>query len=654
MTGATVSGNVYVFTSPASQPTNYSPTGISKVNYWLDNPSMSGAARWTEGLTPYDFAGTASTNLANPWNTASIANGTHTITQLVTMTSGGTETDTATFTVNNGGATTSTVGVAISPTAAALQVGGTQQFNASVTGTTNTAVTWLVAGIQGGSTTTGSISPSGLYTAPASVPSGGTVTITARSAADGTKSASASVSISPAPTAVSISVSPTSASLQGGQTQQFSASVTGTTNTGVNWYVGGAQGGNSSVGTISSGGLYTAPMCPSQSTPTVTAQSAYDSSASASATLSLTAAASGTGGNYYVAANGSDSNDGSACRPWATIQHAASTVGAGATVHVGAGTYYITSAINSSKSGTSTAPITFVSTSRWGAKIVSNATIDSCWVNYGNYVNIEGFEITESSTGSCRIGILNRASYVRILSNKVHDLTKAWAITNCDGQNGAGGIQTYSIDSTQSNVDVIGNMVFHMGSPTNSWYTNHNCVYIHGFYIATPYTRVMNNMSFQNFSDGIKIGGGYSAAHVTAANNTVFANGYTGFFVGGTGSYVNMVNNIVYANNEGIDYQYAPAGGTFLNNLVNGNSSNWVANGSTSHSGDVNANPQFVNYQPDGSGDYHLAPGSPAINTGTSQGAPSNDFDGGPRPIGGAYDIGMYEMGTSTMKWPWW
>src|SRR4051794_29755681 len=58
---------------------------------------------------------------------------------------------------------------------------------------------------------------------------------------------------------VVVSVTPTSATVQTGSTQQFSASVTGTSNTTVTWSVNGAVGGSDSVGIISTAGLYTAP-----------------------------------------------------------------------------------------------------------------------------------------------------------------------------------------------------------------------------------------------------------------------------------------------------------------------------------------------------------------------------------------------------------
>jgi uncharacterized protein YjdB len=88
------------------------------------------------------------------------------------------------------------VSVTISPTSATVRTGKTAQFTATVQNTSNTAVTWKVNGITGGNSTIGTISNSGLYKAPSSVPSPSTVTVAAVSVADPTKSASASVTIS--------------------------------------------------------------------------------------------------------------------------------------------------------------------------------------------------------------------------------------------------------------------------------------------------------------------------------------------------------------------------------------------------------------------------------------------------------------------------
>jgi len=82
------------------------------------------------------------------------------------------------------------------------------------------------------------------------------------------------------PATLALSISPSTASITTGGTQQFSASITGTSNTGVNWL---ASGG----GTISSTGVYTAGNNPGSYT--VTATSLADGSTSAQAKVTITA-----------------------------------------------------------------------------------------------------------------------------------------------------------------------------------------------------------------------------------------------------------------------------------------------------------------------------------------------------------------------------
>lgn len=94
---------------------------------------------------------------------------------------------------------TSGITVVVSPASVSLQTAAQQQFSATVSGTTDQRVTWRVNDLPGGSTTTGTISPQGLYTAPASVPSTPTVTVKATSVADPNQSGTAQVTIVGAP-----------------------------------------------------------------------------------------------------------------------------------------------------------------------------------------------------------------------------------------------------------------------------------------------------------------------------------------------------------------------------------------------------------------------------------------------------------------------
>ncbi len=146
---------------------------------------------------------------------------------------------------------TEPVTVQLSPSSQTLSPGAQQQFTATVLGASDPSVVWAVDNAGSGSATTGSITATGLYTAPQTA---GTHTITATSVADSTKSASATVTVQG-----NVSVSPASVGLTAGGSQHFTATVVGVTNPVVTWSVDGVSGGNSSVGTIDANGNYSAP-----------------------------------------------------------------------------------------------------------------------------------------------------------------------------------------------------------------------------------------------------------------------------------------------------------------------------------------------------------------------------------------------------------
>ncbi len=99
----------------------------------------------------------------------------------------------------NGGSGSGTgaeaVAVSVSPGTANIRAGSSYTFSVTVTGSSNTSVAWAVNGTAGGNATVGTITSSGNYSAPASLPSPNTVTITATSAADTSKSGSSTVTL---------------------------------------------------------------------------------------------------------------------------------------------------------------------------------------------------------------------------------------------------------------------------------------------------------------------------------------------------------------------------------------------------------------------------------------------------------------------------
>ena len=133
------------------------------------------------------------------------------------------------------------VAVRLSPSSAILDQGATRQFTATVTGSTNTAVTWSVQESGGGS-----ITNEGLYTAPATT---GAFHVIATSQADSTKTA---IAIATVVTPITVSISPSGVTLARGAAWLFIESVTGS-HSGVTWSVQEPAGGSVS------GGFYTAP-----------------------------------------------------------------------------------------------------------------------------------------------------------------------------------------------------------------------------------------------------------------------------------------------------------------------------------------------------------------------------------------------------------
>ncbi len=79
--------------------------------------------------------------------------------------------------------------VSISPATARIRIRQTHQFTA------NTKVVWKINGVTGGNSTLGKINTAGLYTAPNAVPSPATVTLTAVSTVDPSKSGTAAIAI---------------------------------------------------------------------------------------------------------------------------------------------------------------------------------------------------------------------------------------------------------------------------------------------------------------------------------------------------------------------------------------------------------------------------------------------------------------------------
>lgn len=178
------------------------------------------------------------------------------------------------------------ISVAITSHPAGINAGLSYQFVANVMHATNTAVSWSLACSSACSgAAIGVVSPDGTYSAPAAVPQPVDLVVTATSAADTTKSASAQFRLMPA---VQISMGPAPAQVVLGFVHHFTADIQNDLNNrGVQWFVGDVAGGNATLGTIDSQGVYSAPTGSSEMIISIVAKSVTDPTKTDSATVTL-------------------------------------------------------------------------------------------------------------------------------------------------------------------------------------------------------------------------------------------------------------------------------------------------------------------------------------------------------------------------------
>jgi hypothetical protein len=402
--------------------------------------------------------------------------------------------------------------------------------------------------------------------------------------------------------------------------------------------------------------------------------------------INLTPAAA-QGQTYYVAVNGSDaSGDGSLAHPWATIQHAAGLVSAGDTVLINPGSY--TGGIHVETGGTAAEPLTFKAN---GSGVViqgSGSDRDAFFIDQADYVTVEGLIIQGAERAGLRISLSDHVS--------VRDMTFA--------NNGTWGLFTdfsdYTlVEDSQSYGAALEHGIYISNSsdyPTirrNRLHHNHRCglhmngdismggdgIISHGLVEGNIIyengvgggsginmdgvtdTLVRNNLLYDNHASGIslyQIDGGSGSMNNRVLNNTILmpADGRWAINIPEVNDTNNkLFNNILHSDHSwrgsisiasptlaGFESDYnvvtdrmSTDTGDSLTSLTE-----WQALGYDIHS--FHATPEQLFQYPAGS-NYHLKPGSPAIDSGATLSDVLDDLQGIPRPHGAGYDIGAYE-----------
>ncbi|MFB7813658.1 choice-of-anchor Q domain-containing protein [Paenibacillus chitinolyticus] len=183
---------------------------------------------------------------------------------------------------------------------------------------------------------------------------------------------------------------------------------------------------------------------------------------------------SAAGPDYYVAANGNDSNPGTLSSPWKTLQYAANQAGPGSTVYVRGGVY--NEKLKITKSGSAQqGPITFSSYNSEAAVIDGtglsvSGTEGLIDLTDASYVNIKGFEVRNYTTAKSNVmpvGIYvhGAGGFINLSGNKVHDIKNTAAPVGTDllGRD-AHGIAVYGTKAPQSihDVTIDGNELYNL------------------------------------------------------------------------------------------------------------------------------------------------------------------------------------------------
>jgi parallel beta-helix repeat protein len=369
----------------------------------------------------------------------------------------------------------------------------------------------------------------------------------------------------------------------------------------------------------------------------------------------------------------SDAGSGTATQPFCTIGAAAGRVSAGQTVQVAAGTY--PESVIVPTSGTSSAPITF--TVGPGANVVVSGQVSGFTISGRSWVTVNGFSVT--GTSSFGITVTN-SSHITLSGNHVSysghpvsgqtksgirlsNVTDSLVSGNTADHNTYAGIE---LNSGSTRNEVRGNLTFNNargyeraapgirlysapGNTVDANVSHHNEDSGIEAYAGSNNSLIYNNVTYDNGDHGID---NLTCTGQRIIANTAYKNVTAGINVEGTSTGATLANNISVDNgiksprtHSDIRIEAGSTAGTTMDydlvylsvpdTMLIWNSTSYSslaafqsATGQEAHG--IQADPRWAGPP---TGDFHLTPGSPAIDSGNSgaSGQPSADTEGNPR-----------------------
>jgi parallel beta-helix repeat protein len=394
---------------------------------------------------------------------------------------------------------------------------------------------------------------------------------------------------------------------------------------------------------------------------------------------------------YYVSPSGVDTNPGTPASPFREIRQALTVVAPGDLVLVADGSYkgFDVNAVN----GTAGRPITIQAQGKAALVLATtdrSDNRDNIFITYSSYVIVDGFTSSNGPRSGMRIDNSNNVTarngtfgtnatwgiftdfsndtllennecfasgtqhgiYVSnssarpiVRGNRLHDNAGCGLHMNGDLSQGGVGLIVGAL--------VENNVIWNNGTAGGSG------INMDGVQGST----IVNNLLYGNHASGIsayQTDGAAGPSGDLIAHNTIdqAPDGRAAMNISSTAGPLTLRNNVFFQEKTGgyavsfaaqadvtnTDSDYNILGGAAELTADGGNTlvalAQWQTQGLEVHSFTATLAALFV---APGS-DYHLAPGSPAVDTGLTLASVTVDLEGNPRPHGAASDVGCYEQ----------